>query len=167
MECILFRILYFALQKPKLPNLSDMRPVLYFIYFIAIVTLGCSGPSVEDLLNVDREFSEMSVESGMKQAFYDYADDSVVLLQPNIPPVRGKQAMKKLHEAYPDEGFVLSWEPIGGSISGSGDLGYTFGTFKMATDADSIISTGKYVSIWKKQADGSWKFVLDAGNADQ
>jgi ketosteroid isomerase-like protein len=53
-------------------------------------------------------------------------------------------------------------------ISSSGDLGYTFGNWQIfvkggPTSKDTTIY-GNYISIWKKQADGSWKYELDGGN---
>ena len=61
----------------------------------------------------------------------------------------------------------LTWEPIQGDASESGDLGYTLGRWTM-TQPDSTGGTstrmGYYITIWKKQLDGRWKFVLDGGN---
>jgi len=53
-------------------------------------------------------------------------------------------------------------------VAFSGDLGYTFGRYQR-TVIDSLNNEssryGTYVSVWKKQEDGSWKFVIDAGNS--
>jgi len=58
----------------------------------------------------------------------------------------------------------LSWNPTKAEIARSGDLGYTFGTYEF-TVLDSLdnpsISFGNYVTVWKRQGDGSWKYVLD------
>jgi ketosteroid isomerase-like protein len=63
------------------------------------------------------------------------------------------------------EDFVLTWEPL--KADASGDLGYTFGNWarksKTAAGSDTTVY-GNYVSIWKRQADGSWKYVFDSGN---
>jgi ketosteroid isomerase-like protein len=64
----------------------------------------------------------------------------------------------------------LTWEPAGGDVAASGDLGYTYGTFEFRSkdkDGKPVVDHGKYTSIWKKQKDGSWKVVLDMGNAGQ
>jgi ketosteroid isomerase-like protein len=61
----------------------------------------------------------------------------------------------------------LRWEPIGGDIAASGELGYTFGhstSRRPNASGETADYFGKYVTIWKKQADGSWKVVLDIGN---
>jgi ketosteroid isomerase-like protein len=57
---------------------------------------------------------------------------------------------------------------VGADISASGDLGYTYGTYEfraVGKDGNPVVEHGKYTSIWKKQRDGSWKVVLDMGNA--
>ena len=53
-------------------------------------------------------------------------------------------------------------------MSGSGDLGYTYGNYVFISkdkDGKIVASYGKYMSVWKKQKDGSWKVVVDMGNA--
>ena len=127
-----------------------------------VLLLGCNSPSVEDLMRVDLDFSQLSAEAGMKNAFLEYADDSAVLLR--AMPIIGKYAMEESFKAFSDEGFSLTWKPVAGDISRSGDLGYTYGFYTMVLKADSSTQEGNYVSIWKKRPGGSWKYVLDTGN---
>ena len=141
-----------------------MRKTTFIFPFFLIIISSCSVSSVEEILNADREFSDRSLEVGMKKAFLEFADDTAVILQAYAMPIHGKHAIMKSYQAFSDEGFVLTWEPIAGDISSSGDLGYTYGLYTMKVKADSSERRGKYVTIWKKQADGSWKFVLDGGN---
>ena len=71
--------------------------------------------------------------------------------------------------AFANPDFSLQWEPKAGDISKAGDLGYTTGTYvSRGKDAQGnpVARTGRYVSIWKKQADKTWKVVLDTGNPD-
>ena len=44
----------------------------------------------------------------------------------------------------------------------AGDLGFTYGIYNL--EIKDTVLKGTYVSIWKKQKDGKWKFVLDSGN---
>jgi ketosteroid isomerase-like protein len=62
-----------------------------------------------------------------------------------------------------DSTVQLTWEPEGGDISTSGELGYTYGIYELKGSND-VVERGTYVTIWKKQEDGKWKFVLDSGN---
>jgi ketosteroid isomerase-like protein len=71
-----------------------------------------------------------------------------------------------MHDIYlpgTDSGLMLTWVPVKAEISLSGDLGYTFGNWELFVKSSDTTLYGNYVSIWKKQADGSWKYVLDAG----
>jgi ketosteroid isomerase-like protein len=124
-------------------------------------------PDKEQLMLADRQFSEYSVNNGMKKAFSAFADSSVVLLRANSMPIEGGNALSERMSNIPDTLFTLSWEPINGEIAGSGDLGFTYGVYT-STPRDTSVGQkaeqGTYVTIWKKQADGSWKYVLDTGN---
>jgi len=133
--------------------------------FVLITTISaCVQSTPEDLIQQDMEFSNLSREKGMKFAFLQYAADTAVLLQKNAMPMVGKKAISAAFEAFSDDGIILSWDPLDAAISKSGDLGYTYGLYTTFVKADSSIFRGKYVTIWKKQADGSWKYVLDGGN---
>ena len=118
-------------------------------------------PSAEQILQADIAFSNLSKKAGMKRAFIEYIDNEGVLLRPNHPPIIGANAIDFLSEVN-DSSYSLTWEPSGGEIAIAGDLGYTFGLYKLALK-DTVLR-GTYVSIWKKQNDGKWKFVLDSGN---
>jgi ketosteroid isomerase-like protein len=115
------------------------------------------------LIKTDKSFSDMSVEEGMKAAFIEYIDSNGVLLKPNHLPIVGANAIDFLI-AQEDTGFTLNWQPQNAFVSASGDLGYTYGVYALHPKNMDTVLYGTYVSIWKKQADGSWKFVLDTGN---
>jgi ketosteroid isomerase-like protein len=66
-------------------------------------------------------------------------------------------------------GFALQWSPTKANMSASGDLGYTAGSYALTmNDATGrpAIERGKYIEVWKKQSDGSWKALEDIFNAD-
>ena len=115
------------------------------------------------LIQADKSFSDMSVEKGMKAAFIEYIDSNGVLLKPNLLPIIGANAIDYLI-AQEDSGFTLNWQPHNAFVSQSGDLGYTYGVYALHPKNIDTVLYGTYVSIWKKQGDGSWKFVLDSGN---
>lgn len=120
----------------------------------------------EELMEIDREFARQSIAQGSHESFLMYIDDSCVLLRPNRAPVIGR---KKIEEMYskPDTSFTLNWEPLAADISKSGDLGYTYGIYTVVMDSPEgnvVTKEGTYVTIWKKDQHGNWKFVLDTGN---
>lgn len=137
--------------------------------FISIT--GCNKPVApalaDELLTIDRSFSKLSEEKGMKHAFLEFAGDNVVMLRKNKMPLKGKPALEDQFKTFTDTGFVLTWEPVFAEISESGDLGYTYGIYTSASqnpDGSKKENKGTYVSIWKKDPERNWKFVLDSGN---
>jgi ketosteroid isomerase-like protein len=148
-----------------------MKNYYFFLVSLFLVT-GCTRKDKIDvkkereiMKQTDIDFSNLSKEKGMVNAFFEYIDSAAVLLRPNHFPLVGKAARMFIGETD-DSGFILTWAPLGAEISGSGDLGYTYGTWtsyqkKWLTDS---ITRGTYVTIWKRQKMGGWKFVLDSGN---
>jgi ketosteroid isomerase-like protein len=115
------------------------------------------------MMEADRAFSKMSKEKGMHKAFIEYMDDDGVLLRPENYPLIGADAVDHLTQIN-DTNFVMQWEPRGGAIAKSGELGYTYGLYMLKPSHADTVLYGTYVSIWKKQPDGRWKFILDSGN---
>ncbi len=141
--------------------------MLFVLIINLILNFSCSNNSKKPLsgvlLKIDNEFSAMSVENGMHEAFLHFIAEDGILLKDNSFPVKGKGALSAIFSSMPDTTFVLSWEPLFEKISESGDLGYTYGLYVHKDILTSEISRGTYVTIWQKQKDESWKFVLDAG----
>jgi hypothetical protein len=117
--------------------------------------------SPDEMIKTDEAFSEMSRKNGMKKAFLEYIDNEGILLRPNHPPIIGADAIDFLSQVN-DSSFTLTWTPGGGEMATSANLGYTYGIYKL--ELKDTVLRGTYVSIWKKQPDGKWKFVLDTGN---
>jgi len=121
----------------------------------------------EMLKRLEGEFMKAAAEKGSQGYMSYYADDSVEV--PNGGPlIQGKGEIAKGMGFLDDRSNRLTWTPVGADISASGDLGYTYGNYEFdAKDKEGkpSVQYGKYTSIWKRQKDGSWKVVLDMGNA--
>lgn len=119
-----------------------------------------------EIMQIDRTFNEMAQSDGVPAAFAHYSADSVILFRNAITPIVGKGDLIATFMNFPDDASLV-WEPYWADIAASGDLGYTLGHYVL-TVVDSTgaerSTEGNYVTIWKKQADGAWKFVFDAGN---
>jgi ketosteroid isomerase-like protein len=141
--------------------------MLFVFIIILIVILSCSkkskSPATEILLQTDRDFSAMSVRDGMFKAFLYYIAEDGVILRNNSFPDKGKENLSLRFSGKTDTTFILSWEPLFEKISESGDLGYTYGIHTNTDKMTGEITKGTYITIWQKQKDGSWKFVLDTG----
>jgi ketosteroid isomerase-like protein len=93
-----------------------------------------------------------------------FADDGVALGNGQAPVI-GRVAIAKSAN-WSAKDYQLTWTPTDAQMSPSGDMGYTWGHFEgRSKDAagNPVTTTGRYLTIWRKQADGSWKVVLDAG----
>jgi len=121
----------------------------------------------QEIIKTDMLFSDFSKKHGMKKAFLEYVAPSGVLLRNKSKPIEGKNAIVKIYEKFSDDSFILTWKPSFCDVSKSCDLGYTYGVYTMES-LDSlnkpVVERGTYVSIWKKQENGKWKWVLDSGN---
>lgn len=116
-----------------------------------------------EMMDTDREFSVVSEKEGLRKAYTEYIDSSGVLLRPGSLPMAGGDAMDFITQSN-DTSFVMTWEPKDASIASAGDMGYTYGVYSVKQKGQDSIIYGSYVTIWKRQADGKWKFVLQSGN---
>jgi len=99
-----------------------------------------------------------------------YADDATLMI-PDFPLMKGKDAMRAaLKEMVADKNLALSFSSSTLEASKGGDVAYMQGTYSL-TETDpktkkAVTEKGKYVTVYKKQADGSWKAVEDINNRD-
>lgn len=99
-----------------------------------------------------------------------YADDASVLL-PYEPIIIGKAKIREaLKPMLADPNFALTFQTTHGEASKGDDLVYTIGTYSMTVtepiDKKPMTDKGKFVTVFKKQGDGSWKVVVDTFNSD-
>jgi ketosteroid isomerase-like protein len=125
----------------------------------------CFAAPAEDaapIMAADRAFAAMAKAKGTAAAFEAYAADGAVSFGSAFEPTIGPAAIAASVGNGP-----LEWSPVDAHIAASGDLGYSWGRFKATQPGkDGAAPTplyGKYVTIWRKQANGAWKFVLDTG----
>ena len=128
-----------------------------------------SGTAEEALLAADaaweKTYSAKDVEKSV--AFFD---EQGSMLPSNAPVLNGKDAItKSLASAFKIPDYTLTWHANKVGVAGSGELGYTSGTYEfIAKEASgkTLSDKGKYLTVWKKQLDGSWKVLLDIYNSD-
>ena len=119
------------------------------------------------LLNVDKSWSEVSLSKGYYHSRLDFASDAAIEMMQAAMPLNGKKAIEEYAATHSDSAFTMQWKPLKAEVAGSGDLGYTYGSWMMRMKTQNGKDTslvGNYVTVWQKQADGSWKYVVDGGN---
>lgn len=140
--------------------------VLVMILLVSCQTHIDKEKAKKELMEVDRSFSKLSLDNGMNKAFLEYLADDGVLLRPNRMPIVGREKITE-HFSHPDTTFSLTWEPLFADVAESGELGYTYGTYSIdmnSADGNPVTTEGTYLSVWKRDKEGKWKFVVDTGN---
>jgi ketosteroid isomerase-like protein len=114
---------------------------------------------LNSLVEAERAFSRASETKGMREAFLAYLADDAIVFRPHA--VEGK----KWYQERPAAPGMLTWEPGFADVSRAGDLGYTTGPwqFRKSSRDDQPTAYGHYVSVWRKQPDGSWRVAIDLG----
>jgi ketosteroid isomerase-like protein len=129
-----------------------------------IVTSAHAAP-IDAVLDADRAFAAAAKEKGARAAFVEFAAPDAIMFRHGVGPVKGIAAIGQVFAS--PETATAAWEPEGGEIAASGDLAYTWGYFAWTAVAGPNVGkppvTGNYVSIWRKQSDGRWKWVIDLG----
>jgi ketosteroid isomerase-like protein len=116
------------------------------------------------LYDLEARFAKDVLERGGAGFAAWFAEDGVALGNGAAPSV-GRVAIAKSANWDPKV-YQLTWTPTDAMMGPSGDMGYTWGHFEgHSKDANGnpVTTTGRYITIWRKQADGQWKVVLDAG----
>ena len=147
-------------------------------YGLALFAFGCaqqqSAPDTRAadeaaIREADTAWSKVAAAKQLDAMVAYYADDTSALW-PNQPILTGKEAIRKAWEPMlQSPGFSLSFQPVKVEAARSGDLGYSQGTYELTMNdpkGNPVMDRGKYVVVWKKQADGSWKALADIFNSD-
>lgn len=132
---------------------------------ICAVPAACAADRVAlllDLMRVDSEFNALAQRVGRSEGFLTYMADDALLIN---RATRGKSAARASFARTDVKGFRLIWGATYADVSAAGDLGYTLGIWHRETPAEGAtdlrISTGMFLTIWQRQSDGAWKFVID------
>ena len=129
--------------------------------FLSALVHGQSA--LREMVKTEQAFSKMAEEKNTRDAFLAFIADDGLLFRPGA--VNGKKWLLE-HPAPPtDKKPLLAWQPLFAGMSASGDLGFTTGPWEFKADVkdDKPAGYGHFVTVWKKQADGTWKFVVDLG----
>lgn len=138
--------------------------ILSTAFVLSLIIVSCktdTGRDREDIVSTEREFAIMAGEAGVAEAFYHFAADSAVILRGG-KLIRGREAIRDFYNQNLKPGTKLLWAPDYADVSG--DLGYTYGryTHQVPDSTGNITeSHGMFHTVWKRQSDGSWRFVWD------
>lgn len=118
----------------------------------------------QDLIAADREFDSSTAANGVEGWVSHFALDGI-MLPAGSPIVAGQEAIRGFMSKTMAPDSSMRWEPIDGFAAG--DLGYTYGFSKsvhLGADEKPVVSWGKYVSVWRRAPDRSWRVVVHIDN---
>lgn len=116
-----------------------------------------AAAAVEAARQADRDFAAYSAAHGMGAAFQAFA-------APDGAMLAGEYGPQAIGAAFAGAPGTLEWGPVGGGASAAGDLAFTVGTaVRRGADGQPLGYT-KYLSIWRRQPGGEWRWLVDGGN---
>ena len=128
---------------------------------------GAPSTGAEVLMQADRDFAKATAERGLEGWVEYFAEDGVSLGE---KPAVGREAIRAAFKTlFDNPSFRLEWAPVKAGILPSGTVGYTEGratSYRTGPKGEKLVRHSSYVTVWKKQADGSWKVVFDTGAPD-
>jgi ketosteroid isomerase-like protein len=150
----------------KLPSL------LLAAALVATPTLLSAAPDKEklkaDVAGMEDAFCAMAQTQGLLAAFQHFAAPDVAFIDTDPRKWHGPAAV--LERIGPDQpGVKLTWSASFTDVSDDGTLGYNYGRYEVrhtGADGKESVHTGWFLTIWKRQPDGSWRYVMDNGSPD-
>jgi len=163
--------------------MNKIAPRAYFLPLFLAAVLAATGcghftlstsnshdTEVQALRDADAAWAQAWASKDVEKAVAGYADDATVL-DPNLAAITGRENFRaNLKPFFADKNFTIHWDAAKVDVAQSGDLGYTQGTLTYTiTDPSTgqpFTDRAKYLTVWKKQSDGSWRVVEDTYNSD-
>lgn len=142
------------------------------IIFNCILIISCKSEdkgdqrekAKQEIAQAEKDFNKMADEKGIAEAFTWFADSNVVVKRRNDSLIHGKEGLMNFYAAPFFKNATVSWAPDFIEVSADGTLGYTYGKYLwQSKDSTGKIDSarGVFHTVWKKQKDGSWRYVWD------
>jgi ketosteroid isomerase-like protein len=126
---------------------------------------GLSDADKAALRQNDKAITDAANGGNFAAAISFYQEDAG-LLPPNSAVAQGREQIQKWMAGNPPiSGFTIDSV----DVDGRGDLAYVRGNYALTLTppgAAAIHDRGKFVEIWRRQADGAWKIKWDIFNSD-
>ena len=117
-----------------------------------------------EIFQTEKAFEKMAAEKGVPEAFYYFADEKAVVKRENDTLIIGKENIKIYYTKKNNSNATVNWTPDFIDVANDGTLGYTYGKYawKIKNKEGALTEyKGIFHTVWKKQKDGSWKYVWD------
>jgi len=145
------------------------------VVFICALVVGCKPPEQFDAAAVKAKIDaactaqEQAIVKGDVTAAASNYEENAVILPSNMPMVKGRASIEKTMTGWMQSGMKMKeFTSTTISVEGAGEfaiqVGRYFQTFEMSGKV--VADTGKFVTVWRKQGDGSWKMAYDMWTTD-
>ena len=118
--------------------------------------------AIQEINKAEKDFDRMAAEKGIAEAFWFFADSNAVIRRDSL--ITGKENIRKFYSTDFYKSATVTWSAEHTDAAESGDMGYTYGKY-IWQSKDSTGKTneshGIFHTVWKRQKDGSWKYVWD------
>jgi ketosteroid isomerase-like protein len=146
-----------------------MRTLLFISMCIFVIS--CDTKKTDNLPDTKQEiakaesdFEKMAADKGVEEAFFHFADSTAVIKRENDTLISGRENIKHYYAADFYKTAKVNWSPDFIDVSSGGDMAYTYGkyTWQFKDSAGHVSEyKGVFHTVWKRQVDGSWKYVWD------
>ena len=134
---------------------------------ISPATAPTISPGALTLIELEVKFAQATAEGGGKAFATFFADDAVTLSN-GKPATLGRGAIAA-NATWDPKSYALTWTALGAQMGASNDMGFTWGHYEgksITPDGHSVVTSGRYITVWRKLAGGTWKVAMDA-SADE
>lgn len=133
------------------------------ILFVGVSMHTAAQQNIDSLIHAEESFAAYAVANGTKDAFLKFADSAGTVFDKGQPV--NAIAWWSTKEKRPG---ILNWHPQFAEIAASNDFGYTTGpyTFQPKTIHDSVVAKGQFTTVWHRNKNGEWKFLVDLGSGN-
>lgn len=127
-----------------------------------------SASAAEEAMAADREFAEDAAARGVDGWVAWFEPDGIMVS--GGEEIVGRDAIRSaMAPVFADSTTRLAWEPTRAEASPDGEMAVTVGTYRFLRPGeegapDDVLGRGRYLSVWKRQPDGSWKVWADVGS---
>jgi ketosteroid isomerase-like protein len=154
-----------------------MRLAVLAAAFVVVLPGGAKRPQADDpapiqrMVATERAFAAAAREIGARDSFLTFfADDAVAIVRGEAGQSTSLVSAKAQLAARPLQSLPLQadllWEPLTGQVSGDGSMGWLTGGYAVLSKTSrDLLGQGAYFSVWKRQANGTWRVWLDEGIA--
>jgi ketosteroid isomerase-like protein len=142
------------------------------LFIILSIFVGCSTKSESknltyvklEIVKTEKDFERLVAKKGLAEGFYQFADSNAVIKREHDTLIIGKTNIKNYYLNLKIQNPTVTWSPDAVTVSDAGDMASSYGkyvwSYKDASGKEQI-SKGVFHTVWKKQKDGSWKYIWD------